>query len=89
MARKVAALFGGVLRSRTGAILASRLSQTPTTCARHLCSLNYRITGYGRASARLQSVSMNQAKAALGNVVYAENACECAEGADALVIATE
>jgi len=34
-------------------------------------------------------VSMNQAKAALGNVVYAENACECAEGADALVIATE
>ena len=34
-------------------------------------------------------VSMDQAKTVLANVVYCENAYECAEGADALVIATE
>jgi len=90
MARKVAAMFGGVLRARTIAVLG--LSFKPNTDdMREAPSLDL-ITALQDMGARVRAfdpVSMDQAKAVLGNVVYAENAYDCAEGADALVIATE
>jgi UDPglucose 6-dehydrogenase len=90
MARKVAAMFGGVLRARTVAVLG--LSFKPNTDdMREAPSLSL-ITALQDMGARVRAfdpVSMDQAKAVLSNVVYAENAYECAEGADALVIATE
>ena len=90
MARKVAAMFGGVLRARTVAVLG--LSFKPNTDDMREAPSLALITALQDMGARVRAfdpVSMDQAKTVLANVVYAENAYECAEGADALVIATE
>jgi UDPglucose 6-dehydrogenase len=90
MARKVAAMFGGVLRARTVAVLG--LSFKPNTDDMREAPSLALITALQDMGARVRvfdPVSMVQAKALLSNVVYAENAYDCANGADALVIATE
>jgi UDPglucose 6-dehydrogenase len=90
MARKVAAMFGGVLRARTIAVLG--LSFKPNTDdMREAPSLSLitALQDMGASVRAFDPVSMDQAKAVLGNVLYAENAYDCADGADALVIATE
>jgi UDPglucose 6-dehydrogenase len=90
MARKVAAMFGGVLRARTVAVLG--LSFKPNTDDMREAPSLALITALQDMGARVRvfdPVSMVQAKALLSDVVCAENAYDCADGADALVIATE
>jgi len=90
MARKVAAMFGGVMRARTVAVLG--LSFKPNTDDMREAPSLALITALQDMGARVRAfdpVSMDQARAVLENVVYANNAYECADGADALVIATE
>jgi UDPglucose 6-dehydrogenase len=90
MARKVAAMFGGVLRARTIAVLG--LSFKPNTDDMREAPSLALITALQDMGARVRvfdPVSMVQAKALLSDVVCAENAYDCADGADALVIATE
>jgi UDPglucose 6-dehydrogenase len=90
MARKVAAMFGGTLRGRTIAVLG--LSFKPNTDDMRESPSLALITALQDMGARVRAfdpVSMDQARGVLENVVYAKNAYECADGADALVIATE
>jgi UDPglucose 6-dehydrogenase len=90
MARKVAAMFGGTLRGRTVAVLG--LSFKPNTDDMREAPSLALITALQDMGARVRAfdpVSMDQARGVLENVVYAKNAYECADGADALVIATE
>jgi UDPglucose 6-dehydrogenase len=83
-------MFGGVLRGRTVAVLG--LSFKPNTDDMREAPSIALITALQDMGARVRAfdpVSMNQAKAVLGDVIYAENAYDCANGADALVITTE
>jgi len=90
MARKVSAMFAGVLRGKTVAVLG--LTFKPNTDdTREAPSLAV-ITALQDMGARIRAfdpAGMTQAQAHLENVTYCNNAYDCAEGADALVIATE
>jgi UDPglucose 6-dehydrogenase len=90
MARKVSAMFAGKLRGRAVAVLG--LSFKPNTDDMREAPSLPLITALQDMGAHVRvfdPVSMEQAKAVLTEVTYATDAYECAEGADALVIATE
>lgn len=90
MARKVAAAFGGVLRGKVIAVLG--LTFKPNTDdMREAPSLDL-ITALQDMGAQVRTfdpVGMKQARALLTSVTYCDDAYECADGADALVIVTE
>jgi UDPglucose 6-dehydrogenase len=90
MARKVSAMFGGTLRGKTVAVLG--LTFKPNTDdMREAPSLGL-ITALQDMGAWVRAydpAGMGQAQNVLMNVTYCENAYDCAEAADALVIATE
>jgi UDPglucose 6-dehydrogenase len=90
MARKVAAMFTDGLRGKTVAVLG--LSFKPNTDDMREAPSIALITALQDMGARVRAfdpAGMGQAKALLGDVTYGESAYACAEGADALVIATE
>jgi UDPglucose 6-dehydrogenase len=90
MARKVSAVFAGALRDRTVAVLG--LSFKPNTDDMREAPSVALITALQDMGARVRvfdPASMEQARAQLSNVSYGESAYDCADGADALVIATE
>jgi UDPglucose 6-dehydrogenase len=90
MARKVSNIFSGALRGKTVAVLG--LTFKPNTDdIREAPSLAL-VTGLQDMGAQVRAfdpAGMNQAQVLLKNVVYCADAYDCAEGADALVIATE
>jgi UDPglucose 6-dehydrogenase len=84
------ALFGGTLRGKTVAVLG--LTFKPNTDDMREAPSLALITALQDMGARVRAfdpVGMSQAQALMKNVTYCENAYDCAEGADALVIATE
>jgi UDPglucose 6-dehydrogenase len=90
MARKVSAMFSGVLRGRTVAVLG--LTFKPNTDDMREAPSLALITALQDIGARVRAydpAGMGHAQALLADVAYCENAYDCAEGADALVIATE
>jgi UDPglucose 6-dehydrogenase len=90
MARKVSAMFSGILRGKTVAVLG--LTFKPNTDDMREAPSLALITALQDMGARVRAfdpAGMRQAQALLNNVSYCENAYDCAEGADALVIATE
>ncbi len=90
MARKVSAMFAGNLRGKTIAVLG--LTFKPNTDDMREAPSVALITALQDMGARVQAfdpAGMNQAQSVLTDVVYSESAYDCAEGADALVIATE
>jgi UDPglucose 6-dehydrogenase len=90
MARKVSAMFTGKLRGRTVAVLG--LSFKPNTDDMREAPSLALVTALQDMGANVRvfdPVSMEQAKAVLTEVTYTKDAYECAEAADALVIATE
>jgi UDPglucose 6-dehydrogenase len=90
MARKVSGMFGGTLRGKTVAVLG--LTFKPNTDDMREAPSLALITALQDMGARVHAfdpVGMSQAQSLLKNVNYCENAYDCAEGADALVIATE
>lgn len=90
MARKVSAIFSGALRGKTIGVLG--LTFKPNTDdMREAPSLSL-ITALQDMGARIRAfdpAGMVQAQSALDDVVYCEDAYDCAKAADALVIATE
>ena len=90
MARKVSAIFSGALRGKTVAVLG--LTFKPNTDdVREAPSLAL-ITALQDMGARVRAfdpAGMNQAQSLLKNVIYCDDAYDCADAADALVIATE
>ena len=90
MARKVSAMFSGALRGKTVAVLG--LTFKPNTDDMREAPSLALITALQDMGARVRAfdpVGMRQAQDLLKNVTYCENAYDCAEAADALVIATE
>jgi UDPglucose 6-dehydrogenase len=90
MARKVSAMFGGTLRGKTVAVLG--LTFKPNTDDMREAPSLALITALLDMGAKVRvfdPAGMDQAKAVLKEVAYCESAYECADGADALVIATE
>lgn len=90
MARKVSAMFSGNLRGRTVAVLG--LTFKPNTDDMREAPSVALITALQDMGARLRvfdPAGMKQAQSLLKDVVYCEDAYDCAEDADALVIATE
>jgi UDPglucose 6-dehydrogenase len=90
MARKVSAMFGGSLRGKTVAVLG--LTFKPNTDDMREAPSLALITALQDMGAQVRAfdpVGMSQAQALMKNVTYCENAYDCAEAADALVIATE
>jgi UDPglucose 6-dehydrogenase len=90
MARKVAAMFASGLRGRTVAVLG--LTFKPNTDDMREAPAIALITALQDMGARVQAydpAGMEQAKVLLPEITFAENAYDCAAGADALVIATE
>jgi UDPglucose 6-dehydrogenase len=90
VARKVSAMFGGALRGRTVAVLG--LAFKPNTDDMREAPSIALITALQDMGARVRAfdpASMDQAKAVLNDVAFYESPYECADGADALVIATE
>jgi UDPglucose 6-dehydrogenase len=90
MARKVAAIFSGALRSRTIAVLG--LTFKPNTDDMREAPSLALITALQDMGAQIRvfdPAGMGQAQAVLNEVIYCENPYDCAEAADALVIATE
>src|ERR1700730_13813695 len=90
MARKVAAALGGQLREKCIAVLG--LTFKPNTDDMREAPSLALITALQDMGARVRAydpVGMSQAQPLMKNVTYCENAYDCAEGADALVIATE
>jgi UDPglucose 6-dehydrogenase len=90
MVRKVAAIFSGILRGKTVAILG--LTFKPNTDDMRESPSIAIITGLQDMGANVRAfdpAGMDQAKAVLQGITYCANAYECAEGADALVIVTE
>ncbi len=90
MARKVIAACGGSVRGNTIAVLG--LTFKPNTDDMREAPSIALITALQDAGAKVRAYDpegMKQARGALENVEYAEHAYACADGADALVIATE
>ena len=90
MARKVSAMFSGTLRGKTVAVLG--LTFKPNTDDMREAPSLALITALQDMGAHVRAfdpAGMGQAQALLSNVVYCDNAYDCAEAADALVIATE
>jgi UDPglucose 6-dehydrogenase len=90
MARKVSAMFSGALRGKTVAVLG--LTFKPNTDDMREAPSLPLITALQDMGARVRGfdpAGMGQAQALLTDVVYCENAYDCAEAADALVIVTE
>jgi UDPglucose 6-dehydrogenase len=90
MARKVSAMFPGAFRGKTIAVLG--LTFKPNTDDMREAPSLALITALQDMGARVRvfdPAGMGQAQALLTDVVYCENAYDCAEAADALVIATE
>jgi UDPglucose 6-dehydrogenase len=90
IARKVSAVFNGKLRGKTIAVLG--LTFKPNTDDMREAPSISLITALQDMGARIRAfdpVGMDQARAYLKDVAYCENAYDCAEGADSLVIATE
>jgi UDPglucose 6-dehydrogenase len=90
MARKVSAMFAGVLRGKTVAVLG--LTFKPNTDdMREAPSLSIiaALQDMGAKVKVFDPAGMEQAKAVLNGVDYCEGPYDCVEGADALVIATE
>jgi UDPglucose 6-dehydrogenase len=90
MARKVVKACGGSVHGKTIAVLG--LTFKPNTDdMREAPSINI-IDALQRAGASIRAhdpVGMEQARALLQDVTYAEDAYDCAHGADALVLVTE
>jgi UDPglucose 6-dehydrogenase len=90
MGRKVAAALGGMVRGKTAALLG--LTFKPNTDDMREAPSIALITALQDMGANVRAydpAGMEQAKHVLTNVTYCENAYECAQGADALVIVTE
>jgi UDPglucose 6-dehydrogenase len=90
MARKVSAALGGNLRGKTIAVLG--LTFKPNTDDMREAPSIAVITGLQDMGAKVRAydpAGIEQAKGLLSSVSFCENAYECAEGADALVIVTE
>ena len=90
MARKVSAMFGGLLRGKTVAVLG--LAFKPNTDDMREAPSIALITALQDMGARIRAfdpAGMGQARTVLTDVCYCASAYECADGADALVIATE
>ena len=90
MAHKVSAMFAGALRGKAVAVLG--LTFKPNTDDMREAPSIALITALQDMGAVIRAfdpAGMTQAQACLENVVYCKGAYECAEGADALVIATE
>ena len=90
MARKVSAVFSGALRGKTVAVLG--LTFKPNTDDMREAPSLALITALQDMGARVRAfdpVGMHQAQTLLKNVTYCDDAYDCAEAADALVIATE
>lgn len=90
MARKVSAIFCGTLRGKTVAVLG--LTFKPNTDDMREAPSIALITALQDMGADVRAfdpAGMGQAPAQLQNVTYCANAYDCAEAADALVIATE
>src|SRR5215216_3448174 len=90
MARKVAAAFGGNLRTKTVALLG--LTFKPNTDDMREAPAIALVTALQDMGAKVRvydPVGMEQAKTVLTDVTYCEGPYSCAEDADALVIVTE
>jgi UDPglucose 6-dehydrogenase len=90
MARKVSAVFSGTLRGKTVAVLG--LTFKPNTDdMREAPSLDLitALQDMGASVRAFDPVGMNQARNLLSGITYCADAYDCAEGADALVLATE
>ena len=90
MARKVSAMFAGTFRGKTVAVLG--LTFKPNTDDMRESPSLALITALQDMGARVRAfdpAGMSQAQTLLQDVTYCEDAYDCAEGADALVIATE
>ena len=90
MARKVSAVFGGNLRGKIVGVLGLTFKQN-TDDMREAPSVAL-IAALQDKAANVRvfdPAGMDQAKSLLENVEYCESAYDCADGADALVIATE
>ena len=90
MARKVSAMFSGILRGKTVAVLG--LTFKPNTDDMREAPSLALITALQDMGAGVRvfdPAGMGQARAFLEDVTYCENVYDCAEGADALIIATE
>jgi len=90
MARKVAAMFTDGVRGKTIAVLG--LAFKPNTDDMREAPSVPLITALQDMGARVRAydpASLDQAKAVLENVTYGDSVYACADGADALVIATE
>ena len=90
MARKVAAAVGGNLRGKTVAVLG--LTFKPNTDDMREAPSIALITALQDMGAKVRAydpVGIEQAKVALSDVTYCDDAYTCAEKADALVIVTE
>ena len=90
MARKVSAIFSGALRGKTVAVLG--LTFKPNTDDMREAPSLALITALHDMGARVRAfdpAGMKQAQALLKNVTFCTDAYDCAEGSDALVIATE
>jgi UDPglucose 6-dehydrogenase len=90
MARKVVAALGGDVRGKTIAVLG--LTFKPNTDDMREAPSIALITALKDQGASVRGfdpVGMEQARAALPEIDYAESAYACIEGADALVITTE
>jgi UDPglucose 6-dehydrogenase len=92
MARKVSAIFSGILRGKTVAVLG--LTFKPNTDDMREAPSLALITALQDMGARVRAfdpagMHQAQAQALLRDVAYCEDAYDCADSADALVIATE
>ena len=90
MARKVSAVFAGVLRGKTVAVLG--LAFKPNTDDMREAPSISLITALQDMGAKVRAydpVAMEQAKQVLASVTYCRGPYDCVEGADAAVIVTE
>jgi UDPglucose 6-dehydrogenase len=90
MARKVSAAFGGTLRGKTVAVLG--LTFRPNTddmCEAPSIELITALQDMGAKIRVYDPQGMEQAKKVLSEMTYCDGAYAAAEGADALVLATE
>jgi UDPglucose 6-dehydrogenase len=90
MARKISAMFSGFLRGKTIAVLG--LTFKPNTDDMREAPSLALITALHDMGANVRSfdpAGMEQARQLMPKVTYCENAYDCAEGANALVIVTE